>query len=54
MRVEHLIKPGTSIAANPNHFVIVRVDGDRLSLEVVAAGNAPYLPYGTPRVDLNR
>jgi len=52
VRVEHLIRPGLTVEDNPHHFVIVRVDGDRLSLEVVATGAAPYRPYGGARVDL--
>jgi hypothetical protein len=54
VRVEHLIRPGPAVEDNPHHFVIVRVDGDRLSLEVVGTGMTPYLPYGRPRVDLDR
>jgi hypothetical protein len=52
-RIEHLLKPGLRVEDNPHHFVIVRVDGDRLSLEVAGAGPAPYTPYGRQRVDLN-
>jgi hypothetical protein len=54
VRVEHVIKPGPAIEDNPHHFTIVRVDGDSLSLEVVGTGAMPYLPYGRPRVDLDR
>lgn len=52
VRIEHLIKPGATAAENPHHFVVVRVDGDKLSLEVVALGGQPYEPYGKPRIDL--
>ena len=45
VRVEHLMKPGPTIADNPHHFVVIQVDGDKLSLEVIAAGGAPYTPY---------
>jgi hypothetical protein len=45
VRVEHLMKPGSTIADNPHHFVVIQVDGDKLSLEVIAAGGAPYTPY---------
>jgi len=45
VRVEHLMKPGMTIADNPHHFVVIQIDGDKLSLEVVAAGGAPYTPY---------
>ena len=45
VRVEHLMKPGMTIAENPHHFVVIQVDGAALSLEVIAAGGAPYTPY---------
>jgi len=45
VRVEHLTKPGLTIAENPHHFVAITVDGDRLSLEVIGTGPAPYTPY---------
>ena len=38
VRVEHLMKPGSTQEENPHHFVVVQVDGDRLSLEVVGVG----------------
>jgi hypothetical protein len=54
VRLEHLVKPGVTSAANPHHFVIVRVDGDRLSQEVIATGPTPYAPYGgQSRIDLD-
>lgn len=54
VRVEHLMKPGPTRADNPHHFLVIRVDGDRLSLEVIAIGGAPYAPYGgRARIDLN-
>jgi hypothetical protein len=46
VRVEHLMKPGVTPEENPHHFVVIQVDGDHLSLEVVALGAAPYRPYG--------
>ncbi len=52
VRVEHLIKPGITIADNPHHFAIVRVDGTKLSLEIVAAPARSYLPYGRRRIQL--
>jgi len=52
--VEHLAKPGPTAADNPHHFVMVQVDGDKLSLEVFSTGAAPFRPYrGQPHVDLN-
>jgi len=53
VKIEHLLKPGPLVEDNPHHFLIVRVDGDRLSLEVVGTGPAPYMPYGREQVDLN-
>lgn len=52
-RIEHVLKPGSAVDDNPPHFLIVRVDGERLSLEVVGAGPALYRPYGQQMVDLN-
>ena len=55
VRVEHLMKPGSTPAENPHHFVVVQVDGDRLSLEVVGVGPAAYTPYpgARSRIDLS-
>jgi hypothetical protein len=54
VRVQHLIAPGPDVSNNPPHAVVIRVDGDKVSLEVVpATGIASYVPYGKPRVDLN-
>ena len=50
--VEHLAKPGLTPADNPHHFVVIQVDGDRLSVEVVSSG-AVLAPYnGRSRIDL--
>jgi Calcineurin-like phosphoesterase len=53
VRVEHLIRPGATAADNPNHFIVVQVDGDKLSLEVIGVGPKPYRPYGRDRLDLS-
>lgn len=51
--VEHLAKPGPKIADNPHHFTIVDVNGDKISIEVIAVGGA-LTPYnGRARIDLN-
>ena len=42
--VDHLMKPGP-MRDNPHHFVVIRVDGDRLSLEVIGTGSTQYKPY---------
>jgi hypothetical protein len=46
VRVEHPMRPGSTVAENPHHFVVIRVDGGRLSLEVIGTGPADYKPYG--------
>jgi hypothetical protein len=54
VRVEHLAAPGPTQADNPHHFVVIQVDGDELSLEVVGIGAAPFTPYrGSARVSLS-
>jgi hypothetical protein len=45
IRMEHLLRPGDTPEQNPHHFVLVRVDGDKLSLEVIGSGDTPYAPY---------
>ena len=45
VRLDHPMKPGVTIDANPHHFVTIRVDGDRLSLEVTGIGPTDYKPY---------
>jgi hypothetical protein len=45
VRLDHLMKPGGTADANPHHFVTIRVDGDRLSLEVTGIGPRDYRPY---------
>jgi hypothetical protein len=49
VRVEHLTKPGALPSENAHHFVIVQVDGDRLTLEVVGSDPSPYRPYAGQR-----
>jgi hypothetical protein len=44
VRVRHLTKPGTSQDDNPHHFVVVQVDGPKLSVEVVGSAGS-YRPY---------
>jgi len=48
VQVEHLTRPGLP-AENPHHFIVVQVDGDRLSVEVIGTDPAPYRPYGGVR-----
>jgi calcineurin-like phosphoesterase family protein len=54
VRVEHVAAPGPTQADNPHHFVVIQVDGDELSLEVVGIGAVPFTPYtGSARVSLS-
>ncbi len=51
--VEHLVKPGPDPGDNSYHFVIVRVDGDLMDVEVIAvAFGRNWQPYGTNKVQL--
>ncbi len=46
VRVDHLMRPGPTPADNPHHFVILRIDGNKLSIEAIALGGQAYAPYG--------
>ena len=46
VRVEHLVKPGATLAENPNHFVVMEVDGNTLTAEVVASDKRAFAPFG--------
>lgn len=53
VEVEHLAKPGLDPGDNPYHFVIVRVNGDLMDLEVIAvAFDRSWQPYGTNKAQL--
>jgi len=53
--LEHLVHPAVDPGGNPFHFVVVRVDGTRIDVEVVAAdwgrGFAPYRSRGAALTD---
>jgi Calcineurin-like phosphoesterase len=53
VRVEHLAKPKPVASDNPHHFLVVQVDGDRFSLEVVSLGPVLTPFNGRSTVDLN-
>ncbi|MGO9268957.1 MAG: hypothetical protein ACLQOO_01630 [Terriglobia bacterium] len=51
--LQHLVKPGVERGSNPYHFVIVRVDGDQLDMEVIAVDwGAGFQPYGSNKIEL--
>jgi hypothetical protein len=49
--LDRVLKPGQALADNPHHFVVVRGDGDRLSLAVIGS-SVHALDAGSPHVDL--
>lgn len=52
--VEHLARPSSEPGANPFHYVVVHVDGDRISLEVVAVDwGKGFAPYRSNAASLN-
>jgi hypothetical protein len=53
VRVDHLVRPAMNPWENPYHYLIVHVDGDRLSVEVVGVdGGAGWQPYRSNRIGL--
>jgi hypothetical protein len=49
IRIDHLMRPGDTAVDNPHHFVLVRVDGDRVSVEVISTRETGYTPYSGGR-----
>jgi len=53
VRLDHIVKPASVAADNKFHFIVVRVDGSNLSVEVVGLGpDNTYKPYGKDVFDL--
>jgi hypothetical protein len=53
VRLEHLVKPGVDPGANPHHFVVVHVDGPKITLEVVGVyWGAGFQPYRSATVQI--
>jgi hypothetical protein len=51
--LQHLVKPGVERGANPYHFVIVRVDTEKLDMEVIAVDwGSGFQPYRSNKVEL--
>ena len=51
--VEHLVKPGIERGGSPYHFVVVRVDGADLEMEVVGVDwGVGFQPYRSNKVEL--
>ncbi|MGH7639127.1 MAG: hypothetical protein ACREOK_15860, partial [Gemmatimonadaceae bacterium] len=52
-RVQHLVRPGPERGDNPYHYVIIHVNGDDLSLQVISVDwGAGYSPYRSNRATL--
>ena len=53
VKLDHLVKPGLEHGSNPYHYLIVRVDGERLNMEVVGVDwGAGFQPYRSNKVSL--
>ena len=51
--LEHLVKPSADRGLNPYHFVIVRVEGEKLDIEVVSLDwGRGFAPYRSNKTDL--
>ena len=51
VELKHLVKPGVERGANPYHYLIVRVDGAKLDMQVIAVDwGAGYEPYRSNKV----
>jgi 3',5'-cyclic AMP phosphodiesterase CpdA len=51
--LDHLVKPGVEPGSSPYHFLIVRVDNDRLDMEVHGVGSGSgFRPYPAGAVEL--
>jgi hypothetical protein len=53
VRVTHLVRPAIDPGANPFHFIVVNVDGPRLTLQVVAPyWGSDFAPYRSNTVTI--
>jgi len=53
VRLEHLVKPEIDPGANPHHFVVVHVDGPKITLEVVGVyWGSGFQPYHSATVQI--
>ena len=54
VRLEHLVKPGVATGDNPYHYVVVHVDGARLTIDVVGVDwGRNFQPYRSARAVLS-
>ena len=53
IKLEHLVKPGTEEAPSPYHYLVVRVDGDRIDIQVVGVDwGRNFVPYRSNKAEL--
>jgi 3',5'-cyclic AMP phosphodiesterase CpdA len=46
VRLEHLVRPSVEPGANPHHYLVIHVDGPRLTVEVIGVGfGQGFAPY---------
>ncbi len=51
--LEHLARPSSDPGANPFHYVVIHVDGDRITLEVIGVDwGKGFAPYRSSRASL--
>jgi hypothetical protein len=54
VKLEHLVRPGTVDAPSPYHFLIVRVEGDQIDIQVVGVDwGRNFAPYRSNKVHLD-
>jgi hypothetical protein len=52
--MQHLARPSSDAGGNPFHYVVVHVDGENISLEVIAADwGKGFAPYRSSSASLN-
>jgi hypothetical protein len=53
--LDHIVKPGNADSPTPYHYVLVKVDSDKLDMQVIAVdwgrGFAPYRSNSIPLED---
>ena len=53
LSVEHLVRPGIEPGLNPYHYLVVTIDGARVSVEVIGVEwGRGFAPYRTARTAL--
>jgi hypothetical protein len=53
VKLDHLVKPSENRGLNPYHYVIVRVDGEQLNMEVISVDwGTGFSPYRSNKIEL--